>query len=182
MGYLNKRIARAAGFEFEEVPVGFKYIAERVHIENIVFGAEESGGYCWQNTMPERDGMMLALFLMEIMAVRKLSLSELCKEIEKEYGASNYSRRDVLLEKPLDKNSISDKLKKKFPKKILGRNVAQILDFDGLKIILDNDEWLMIRPSGTESVLRLYAESASKKQTASLLDLGAKIIAENKIA
>jgi phosphomannomutase len=182
MGYLNKRIARAAGFEFEEVPVGFKYIAEQTRLENIAFGAEESGGYCWQGTMPERDGMLLSLFLMEIMATRKLGLSELCKKIEKEYGASVYCRKDIALDKPLDKNFVSDKLKKKLPKKILERNVAQVLSFDGFKIILDNDEWLMIRPSGTEPLLRLYAETASKKRTEAFLDFGARLVAANKIA
>ena len=181
MGYPNKRIARAACMEFEEVPVGFKYVAERILLEDVAFGAEESGGYCWKGTMPERDALLLTLFVMEIMATRKLSLSELVKEIEREYGASCYMRRDMKAAKPVDKNSTTDKLKKKLPKKILNRNVAHILDFDGLKIILDNDDWLMIRPSGTEPTLRLYAETADKKQTEALLDFGAKLVAANKI-
>lgn len=181
MGYLNKRIARKANMQFEEVPVGFKHIAERALVEDIAFGAEESGGYCWKGIMPERDALLLAMFVMEIMASRKLSLSELCKEIEKEYGTSYYSRRDIHLSKPVDKNITTDKLKKKLPKKILGQNIAQILDFDGLKIILDNDDWLMIRPSGTEPTLRMYAETADKKQTDAFLDFGAKLIAANKI-
>ncbi|MDR1123574.1 MAG: phosphoglucomutase/phosphomannomutase family protein [Elusimicrobiota bacterium] len=181
MGYLNKRIARAAKMEFEEVPVGFKYVAERTQLEDVAFGAEESGGYCWKGIMPERDGLLLALFVMEIMAARGLSLSGLCKEIEKQYGLSCYLRRDVPLSKPADKNSVTEKLKRKLPKKILGRNVAQILDFDGLKIILDNDDWLMIRPSGTEPVLRLYSETADKKQTEAFLDFGAKLLIANKI-
>lgn len=177
MGYLNKRVARAAKLDFEEVPVGFKYIAERTPLEDIAFGAEESGGYCWKGIMPERDGLTLAAFMMEIMATRKLSLSELVKEIEKEYGASVYQRRDIPLSKPVDKTALADKLKRKLPKKINGHSVAEILTFDGLKIILDNDDWLLVRPSGTEPTLRLYSETADKKQTEAFLDFGQKLLA-----
>lgn len=175
MGYLNKRIARKAGIGFEEVPVGFNNVAEHCLFEDIAFGAEESGGYCWQGVIPERDGLTLALFVMEIMALRKKSLSELCKEIETLYGVSNYMRRDVPLAKFLDKNAMAERIKKKLPKKILGRNVSEIITIDGLKIILDNDDWLLMRPSGTEPVLRLYSETADKKQTQAFIDLGAKL-------
>jgi phosphomannomutase len=121
------------------------------------------------------------MLVMEIMAVRGMTLSGLCKEIEKEYGASNYQRRDMRLSKPVDKNSTTEKLKKKLPKKILGRNVAQLLTFDGLKIILDNDDWLLIRSSGTEPALRLYSETSAAKQTEAFLDFGEKLVSANKI-
>ncbi|MDR1684552.1 MAG: phosphoglucomutase/phosphomannomutase family protein, partial [Elusimicrobiota bacterium] len=101
---------------------------------------------------------------------------------EKEYGASVYERRDVRLSKPIDKNSATEKLRKKLPKKILNKNIAEVLTFDGLKIILDTDEWLMVRPSGTEPTLRLYAEAADKKTTGALLDFGQSLLAANKIA
>lgn len=181
MGYLNKRVARAAGLDFEEVPVGFKYIAERTPLEDIAFGAEESGGYCWKGTMPERDGLTLAMFMLEVMATRGLSLSELVKEIEKEYGASVYQRKDIAISKPIDKQSLADKLKKKLPKKINGQAVAEVLTFDGLKIILANDDWLLIRPSGTEPTLRLYSETGDKKQTEAFLDFGQKLLSSYKI-
>ena len=180
MGYLNKRVARKAGLDFEEVPVGFKYIAERSALEDIVFGAEESGGYCWSGLMPERDGLTLVMYILEIMASRKMSLSKLVKELEKEYGTSDYQRRDFDISKPVDRNFLAEKLKKKLPKKILGRSVAEVYTFDGLKIILDNDEWLLIRPSGTEPLLRLYAETASKKQTEAFLDFGEKLVSSFK--
>ena len=175
MGYLNKRVARAAGLEFEEVPVGFKHIAERTTLEDIAFGAEESGGYCWQGLMPERDGLTLIMYIMEIMAARKMALSELVKEIEQEYGASCYQRRDFPISKAIDRTVMAERLKKKLPKKILGRHIAEVYTFDGLKIILDNDEWLLIRPSGTEPILRLYSETGDKKQTEAFLDFGEKI-------
>jgi len=180
MGYLNKRIARGAGLDFEEVPVGFKYIAERSALEDIAFGAEESGGYCWSGLMPERDGLTLAMYILEIMFVRKMSLSELVKELEKQYGTSCYQRRDFEISKPIDRNTLAEKLKKKLPKKILGRNVSEVYTFDGLKIILDNDEWLLIRPSGTEPLLRLYCETANKKQTEEFLAFGEKLLSAFK--
>lgn len=180
MGYLNKRIARAAGLDFEEVPVGFKYISERTALEDIAFGAEESGGYCWNGLMPERDGLTLVMYILEIMATRKMSLSELVKELEKQYGTSCYQRRDFEISKPVDRGTLAEKLKKKLPKKILGRAVSEVYTFDGLKIILDNDEWLLIRPSGTEPLLRLYCETANKKQTEEFLNFGEKLLSAFK--
>ncbi len=180
MGYLNKRIARAAGLDFEEVPVGFKYISERTALEDIAFGAEESGGYCWNGLMPERDGLTLVMYILEIMAARKMSLSELVKELEKQYGTSCYQRRDFEISKPVDRGTLAEKLKKKLPKKILGRAVSEVYTFDGLKIILDNDEWLLIRPSGTEPLLRLYCETANKKQTEEFLNFGEKLLSAFK--
>ena len=176
MGYLTKRIARENGLEFEELPVGFKHIAERTYLEDILFGAEESGGYCWKGTMPERDGLLLTMFVMEVMAARKMKLSELVKETETLYGKSFYERQDVEIKKIFDGATFADKLRRKFPKKILGKEVAEILDIDGIKLIFPDDSWLLARPSGTEPIIRLYAEAPEKKQTDALLDLAAKTV------
>ncbi len=180
MGYLTKRIARENGLDFEELPVGFKNIAERTYLEDVLFGAEESGGYCWKGTMPERDGLLLAISIMEIMATRKMKLSELVKETETLYGKSYYERRDVEVKKIFDSNTFADKLRKKFPKKILGKEIAEILDIDGIKIILPDDSWLLARPSGTEPIIRLYAEAGDKKQTDVLLELATKALSTLK--
>ena len=130
--------------------------------------------------MPERDGLTLIMYIMEIMASRKMALSELVKEIEQEYGASCYQRRDFPISKSIDRTVMAERLKKKLPKKILGHHIAEVYTFDGLKIILDNDEWLLIRPSGTEPILRLYSETGDKKQTEAFLDFGEKITAAFK--
>ena len=175
MGYLLKRIARQHEMLFEEVGVGFKNVAELMALEDIAFGVEESGGFAWKGNLPDRDGLTVALAFLEIMAVTGKKASELCAEVAKEYGASFYQRRDVPLLKPLDKEMFTDKIRRKLPKKINGRKVAELLTFDGLKILFDNDEWLLIRPSGTEPVLRIYAETAVKKDTQALLDFGEKL-------
>ena len=177
MGYLLKRIARKYDMIFEEVNVGFKHVAERMSLDDVAFGVEESGGFAWKGSLPDRDGVGVALAFLEIMGATGKKASELCADIAKEYGTSVYLRRDLAISKPIDKNAMTEKLRKKLPKKINNRKVAQVLTFDGLKIILDNDDWVLVRPSGTEPVLRIYAESSSKKETLSLLDFGEKLAA-----
>lgn len=175
MGYLNKRIARKFNMAFEEVGIGFKHVAEKMRVEEIAFGVEESGGYSWKGTMPDRDGLFIAMVFLEIMASTGKKASELVADIEKEYGKSVYLRSGYVLNKPLDKQAITDKLKKKLPKKILNFKIAEVYTADGLKIIFEGDEWLLIRPSGTEPLLRVYAESADKKTTKELLEHGYKM-------
>lgn len=175
MGYLLKRIARQFEMHFEEVNVGFKHVAERMNLDDVAFGVEESGGFAWKGSLPDRDGLALALAFIEIMTVTHKKASELYADIVNEYGSSVYIRRDIALSKPLDKASFVDKLRKKMPKKINGYKVAEMLTSDGLKVILENDEWMLIRPSGTEPLLRIYAETATKKGTLALLDLGEKL-------
>ena len=177
MGYLLKRIARQYNMLFEEVNVGFKHVAELMALEDIAFGVEESGGFAWKNSLPDRDGLLVALAFLEVMTATGKKASELCAQIAKEYGASVYLRRDIPLIKPLVKEVFTDKVRRKVPKKIGTHKVAEMLTFDGLKILFDNDEWLLLRPSGTEPVLRIYAETATKKETQSLLDFGEKLAA-----
>lgn len=177
MGYLLKRIARQHEMLFEEVNVGFKHVAELMALEDIAFGVEESGGFAWKGNLPDRDGLTVALAFLEIMATTGKKASELCAQIAQEYGTSVYLRRDIALTKPLAKDSFTDKIRRKVPKKIGTRKVAEMLTSDGLKILFDNDEWLLLRPSGTEPVLRIYAETATKKDTQALLDFGEKLAA-----
>jgi phosphomannomutase len=177
MGYLTKRIARAANLQFDEVPVGFKYIAEKMLSEDVTFGVEESGGYAWKGNLPERDGALTALFVMELVAKTGKSVSALYAEIEKKYGKSFFTRRDFNLEKAIpNKHSFAVKIKKKLPKLLLGHKITETNTIDGLKIILDNDWWVLMRPSGTEPLLRTYAETDSQENTKKLLDLAFKFV------
>ncbi len=177
MGYLTKRIARAAGLPFEETLVGFKYIAEKMLNEDVAFGVEESGGYTWKGNLPERDGSLTALFVMEMAVSTGKPVSALYAEIEKKYGKSAFIRRDFKLEKPIpNKHSFAVKIKKKLPKALLGRKIAETNTIDGLKIVLDNDWWVLMRPSGTEPLLRTYAETDGPETTKKFLDLAFKLL------
>ncbi len=175
MGFLLKRLARKYNMRFEEVGVGFKNIAERMNLDDVAFGVEEAGGFAWKGGSLDRDGLLVALAFLVVMADTGKKASELCAAVEAEYGQSVYLRKDFPLVKPLDKAVLSEKLRKKMPKKIGTHKVTELNALDGLKVILDNDDWLLIRPSGTEPLLRIYAESSSKKETSALLDLGAKL-------
>ncbi|MDR0291699.1 MAG: phosphoglucomutase/phosphomannomutase family protein [Elusimicrobium sp.] len=177
MGYMLKRIARKENMPFEEVNIGFKHVAEKMALEDVAFGVEESGGYAWKGNMPDRDGLLVALYFLEIMASTGKKASEITDAVQKTYGSSAYLRSDYPLSKPVDKNALTEKLKKKLPKKILNFKTEEIYAQDGLKIIFEGDSWLLIRPSGTEPVLRVYGETADKKTTKALLDYGYKLAA-----
>jgi len=177
MGYLTRRIAKASGLQFEETPVGFKYIAEKMISEDVAFGAEESGGYAWKGNIPERDGVLTALMFMEMAVKTGKTVSGIYGEIESRCGKSAFIRRDVALEKTIpNKHSFAVKLKKKLPKTVLGRKVLDTNTIDGLKVILEDDCWLLMRPSGTEPLLRTYAETESQENTRKLLEFASKLM------
>lgn len=175
MGYLSGRIAKAHGLGFEELPVGFKHVAEQLANGQAAIGGEESGGYAWKGGLPERDGVLTGLVFLEMCVSQNKTPSQLWKNVESKYGKSHFKRIDIRLHRAVpDKAVFGTKLIKKLPKKILGSEIKQLLQVDGLKIILAEDHWLLMRPSGTEPLMRLYAESDSDKRTNDLLDLAKK--------
>jgi phosphomannomutase len=118
---------------------------------------------------------MTALLILEMCQKLKKTPSQIWADIEKKYGKSYFQRVDFHLNKPVaDKQIFTEKLKKKLPKKILDTPIRQLLDIDGLKVILENDHWILIRPSGTEPLIRTYAEADSPQKTKALLDLAKK--------
>ncbi|PIR15668.1 MAG: phosphoglucomutase, partial [Elusimicrobia bacterium CG11_big_fil_rev_8_21_14_0_20_64_6] len=123
LGYLAERIAKEKGVAFEQLPVGFKYVAERLAMGEADIAGEESGGYAWANKggIAERDGMLTALLFLEMMAVTGKTPSQLWKEVESRFGASYYKRIDYRIHKAVaDKALWTQKLTKKLPKKLLG--------------------------------------------------------------
>ncbi len=178
LGAISERVAKACGMAFEEVPVGFKFVAERLASGEAVVGGEESGGYAWKGGLPERDGLMTALLLIEMVAVTGRTPSQLWKELETQHGASYFKRSDFKLHKPVpDKAVFAAKLAKRLPKKLLGSDIQSLVQIDGLKIVLADGSWLLMRPSGTEPLMRTYAESNAPKRTVELLDLAKKWVA-----
>ncbi|MBI3288716.1 MAG: phosphoglucomutase/phosphomannomutase family protein [Elusimicrobia bacterium] len=182
LGYLAERIAKEKNIPFEQLPVGFKHVAERLATGEAVIAGEESGGYAWagRGGIAERDGMLTALLVLEIMAATGKTPSQLWKEVESRYGASHYKRIDYRVHKAVvDKTIWTQKLTKKLPKKILGTPIKELISIDGLKIVLEDGHWLLMRPSGTEPLMRVYAESDKAERTQGLLDMAKKWVAPN---
>lgn len=182
LGYLAERIAKEKNLPFEQMPVGFKFVAEKLAAGEAVIAGEESGGYAWahKSNIAERDGVLTALLFLEMMAVTGKTPSQLWKEVETRYGASHYKRIDYRIHKAVaDKAVWTTKLVKKLPKKILGTAIKELIQIDGLKIVLEDGHWLLMRPSGTEPLMRVYAESDKAERTQALLDLAKKWVAPN---
>jgi alpha-D-glucose phosphate-specific phosphoglucomutase len=161
-----------------ETPVGFNYIADYMLKEDILIGGEESGGISFRGHIPEGDGVLMGLLLIEIVATSGLSLHELVNNLLQEVGPTYYQRTDLRLRRPVSKERMVRRLLEETPPNIGGESVSDVLSIDGAKYILADDSWLLIRPSGTEPVLRVYAEGRSPEMVEALLAFGEKI-AEN---
>jgi phosphomannomutase len=171
---LIERIAKKHNLKLYETPVGFKYICRLMLDEDILIGGEESGGIGVKDYMPERDGMLLGVLLIEMIAYRKKGIEEIIKDVEKEYGKFRYARIDM--DYPDEKKkALMELLKNNPPKKILDKTVKEVKSYDGYKFILEDDSWLIMRLSGTEPILRIYAEASSEKLAKDYLDFGKKI-------
>ena len=178
LGYLVERMCKEKGIPFEQLPVGFKHVAEKLAIGEAVIAGEESGGYAWKGAIAERDGMLTAALFLEMCTSLNKTPSQLWKEVETRYGASYYKRIDYRIHRPIaDKAIWTTKLIKKLPKKILNTPIKELIQTDGLKIVLEDGHWLLMRPSGTEPLMRVYAESDKPERTQGLLDAAKKWVA-----
>ncbi len=178
LGYMVERMARERNIAFEQLPVGFKHVAERLAQGEAVIAGEESGGYAWKGPIAERDGLLTALLFLEMCTSLDKTPSQLWKEIEAKYGASHYKRIDYRIHRPVaDKAQWTAKLVKKLPKKILNTPIKELIQIDGLKIVLEDGHWLLMRPSGTEPLMRVYAESDKAERTLALLEAAKKWVA-----
>ncbi|MBI5124363.1 MAG: phosphoglucomutase/phosphomannomutase family protein, partial [Candidatus Omnitrophica bacterium] len=172
---LIDKICKKYGLKMRETPVGFKYICEIMRKEDVLVGGEETGGIAFKGFIPERDGILSGLLILEMMAMRKKSLERIIKDIDKEYGTYEYRRFDM---KTSDekKNRLMDYLKKNPVKKVLDKDVVKIKDYVGYKYICQDRSWLMLRLSGTEPIVRIYAEASSEKKAFAILEQGKKLV------
>lgn len=169
------RLARRYDLPVYETPVGFNHIAEHMLHEDILIGGEESGGISFRGHIPEGDGVLMGLLLVEIVAESGVTLHELVENLLKEVGPAFYRRNDLRLSRPIAKQDMSDLLTQNAPKMIGGEEVAEVLTRDGVKYVMGDDSWLLIRPSGTEPVLRVYAEGRSPDMVDALLGYGEQV-------
>jgi phosphomannomutase len=174
------RLADKYGLEVHETPVGFNYIADLMLNDNVLIGGEESGGISFKGHIPEGDGILMGLILLEIVASSGGSLYELVEDLLKDVGPAHYARTDLRLKRPVEKSLMTTRLADEAPKSIGGEEVVGVATTDGCKYLLADDSWLLIRPSGTEPVLRVYAEGRSSDMVSALLEYG-ETVAEKAV-
>jgi len=175
---LIERICERYDMKLFEVPVGFKYISALMLKENILIGGEESGGIGFCGYIPERDGILSALLLMEMVAYKGKSIISIMDDMQKKYGRFCYDRLDIAYPSKKGKQ-LAMMLKKNPPKRIASKKVQRMKTYDGIKFILEDSSWLLLRLSGTESLIRIYAESGSRKGVERLLSAGKGLL--NKV-
>jgi phosphomannomutase len=154
-----ERIARSLGVPFVETGIGFKFVAERMARGEVAAGGEESGGYAFAFHLPERDGVLSALLLVESLAIAGTDLGAALDALAAEFGRFEYGRRDVLLPVPLVKRYVAA-VRQSPPPAVAGERVTGVQDLDGVKYLFGERGWLLHRLSGTEPMVRLYCEHA----------------------
>jgi len=159
------------GLELVETGVGFKYIAAEMIKGGVLLGAEESGGIGFPGHIPERDGLAAGLMLLELLATEKISINKMIGRLVKQFGPHFYDRIDTHF--PLERRAELMEFLTKNPPAKLGRSpIAEVKTYDGVKYVAQDTSWLMLRGSGTEPILRIYAEAASAAEVRRLLKLG----------
>jgi phosphomannomutase len=174
------RLAKRYGLKLYETPVGFNHIADYMMKEDVLIGGEESGGISFKGHIPEGDGPIMGLLLVEMIAAAKKSLVEMVDDLLADVGPALFERVDLRLSRPVAKAEMTDYLTQKAPKEIGGQKVDDISQRDGVKYIMSDDSWLLIRPSGTEPVLRVYAEGRTQEMVKALIGYG-KTVAESVV-
>ncbi len=166
------RIAAAHNLELVETPVGFSHIADLMLENGVLMGGEESGGMSIKGHIPEGDGVLMGLLLLEVMADAGAPLHELVDDLLQQYGPAHYRRVDMKLVRPVAKAQLVHDLSNNAPGMIDGVSLEDVHTTDGVKYYLNDGSWLLIRPSGTEPVLRVYAEAPDEERVSALLRFG----------
>lgn len=162
------RMADHYGLESEVVKIGFKYIAGIMVEEDVLVGGEESGGIATKGHIPERDGIWMGLIIWEFMAKSGKTLDDLISEVYEIVGAFKFERSDLHITDEL-KNQIIANCKDNKYQSFGDYQVREVGTIDGFKFFFDDDRWVMIRPSGTEPVLRTYAEAPTLEEVRKIL-------------
>lgn len=170
-----QKLCDLRGLEAITTKIGFKYICEYMVTDDVLIGAEESGGIAIKGHIPERDGVWMGLVIMEYMAKTGKSVSELIQDVYKLVGSFAVERYDLHLNNEL-KELIVNNCKSNNYKSFGEYSVVALEDIDGYKFRLNTGDWVMIRPSGTEPVLRVYSEAATSSIAFQILDATKKTI------
>jgi phosphomannomutase len=171
---LTKRIAEAHNLKLYDTPIGFKYIADLMLKEDILIGAEESGGIGVRGHIPERDGILNCLLLLEAVVASGKPPSEMVKELHKEFGEFYFDRRDLHCEVARGQQLVA-RLASHPPAEVAGHAVRGVETLDGTKLLFEDESWLLFRQSGTEPALRVYSEATAIAKMNALLAEGEKL-------
>jgi len=169
------RLGKLFNVPVYETPVGFKYVAPVMIEKDALIGGEESGGYGFRGHVPERDGILAGLYFLDFMIKTAKTPSQLLDYLFSKVGPHYYDRIDVHIAAD-ERQKYIDKLVKSSIKSIAGKEVAKLEITDGFRYILTDDSWLLIRSSGTEPLIRIYAESQTMEQVQKLLDSGRQLL------
>lgn len=171
---LPRQVARAHGCRVAIKPIGFKYIYEEMLRGDVLIGGEEAGGIGIPSHLRERDGILCCLLLCEMMAQSGKTLGQLVDELDERYGTRSYARRDLRLE-PEVIESLRLMLPGINPAMVEGEAPSAVSHMDGLRLEFPDESWLLLRPSGTEALVRVYAEAKTVERRDALLDAGCAI-------
>ncbi len=172
-----QRIAESFGLPYANRPVGFKHIAQLMQEQDLLIGGEESGGITIQGFLPERDGVMINLLVLEMMVKRGKTSLELLKDLHERFGEFHFRRRDFPVSPDKGLRQVA-RLSQKPPKSFAGRKVMEADTLDGLKLRLSDGSWILFRQSGTEPSLRVYCEVPDKSELDAFIDAGMKALGE----
>ncbi|MDH4140831.1 MAG: phosphoglucosamine mutase [Coriobacteriia bacterium] len=174
---LVDRLAARLGLEVVTTPVGFKWIYEQMVAGDVLIGGEESGGIGIPSHVRERDGLLMALLLTEMMAQKGKGLGELVEDLLEFTGPMEYMRSDLKLSAEV-MQEFRSRIPSLAPAEVAELPVAEILRDDGIKFLLADDAWLLLRPSGTEPLVRVYAEASTMGVVDDLLAAGRVMVTE----
>nr|MDQ6918930.1 phosphoglucomutase/phosphomannomutase family protein [Candidatus Dormibacteraeota bacterium] len=162
MTSMADKLGKEFGVPVYEVPVGFKYVAPKMMETDAVLGGEESGGFGFRGHIPERDGILAGLFFADMMVRAQKPISGVLADLERKVGPHAYSRHDIHLPRETYEErrlQILETLRENQPRTVAGVDVERVRDDDGYKFFLKDGSWVLLRTSGTEPLIRVYAEA-----------------------
>lgn len=175
IGRMVELVAAKHALPVHVTPVGFKHIAERMRAVDALVGGEESGGFGIRGHIPERDAGLVALLILECMAAEGKALSALLADLEAEFGPHRYGRMDVTLPTLRLRDAVVGRVRAAPPGELGGQRVLRAEALDGVRLVRADGSWLMLRASGTEPLLRIYAEARTAAEVEALLAWGKEV-------
>ena len=169
-------VARSHGLEVRETAVGFKHIGNLLRTGQYLLGGEESGGLSIMNHVPEKDGILACLLIAEMVAYERKPIKKILADLNKRVGNFVNSRVNLKLDRNLNMDVLIERLRLNPPLNLAGSSVWRIDHTDGFKFIMKDGSWLGLRPSGTEPLVRIYAEAPTAQKAAALNEAGKKIM------